>query len=350
MDALSRLIVTATSALALGCVAGCSGLAERLGLRVNLDKVPVTAVSASLIDRHDGRHVTALAPGQSASLVITATTQDGKEFSTVGAGGGKVALDNYRIEASVVTVSKHGVVSLSSDPRVSEARTAQLHIVPMAHPDVAADLFVPARYDIPFVANFSGGDGANGLDGLNGSDGSAGMDGSPGMLDPTTGLVGNPGPGGAGTNGQNGFDGSDGQDGSPGSPVNIWIRVEPADRPLLQIKVASANRQLFYLVDPNGGSLKVLANGGAGGRGGQGGRGGHGGRGGSGFPPGIDGQDGLPGRDGHSGSDGAGGTLTIAVDPAAEPFLKCLSWSNRTGGGRPGASPRISVEPVAPLW
>ncbi len=350
MDALSRLIVTATWALVLGSLAGCSGLAERLGLRVSLEKLPVTAVSVSLIDRHDGQHVSALAPGQSASLVITAATQDGKEFSTVGAGEGRVAFDNYRIEATVVTVSKRGTVSLSSDPRVSDGKTAQIHLVPVAHPDLAADLYVPARYDIPFVANFSGGDGANGMDGMNGFDGTAGMDGSPGVVDPATGVEGNPGPGGAGTPGQNGYDGSDGQDGSPGGQVSIWIRVASVDKPLLQIKVSSGTRQLLYLVDPNGGSLKVLANGGAGGRGGKGGRGGHGGRGGSGFPPGTDGPDGFPGQDGRSGNDGAAGTLTITVDPAAQPFLKCLSWSNRSGGGRPGAAPEISVEPVAPLW
>ena len=344
------LFIIAACVLSLASMVGCSAVAEFLGLRVRLEKLQVTAVSASLVNKRDHSLVSALGPGQSMSLVISATTQDGKQYPTVGVGKGKVAFDNYTIQATIVQVNKRGTVSLSSDPRVSEGQVAHLHIVPTAHPELAADLDIPVRYDIPFAANYSGTDGHDGLSGNDGIDGNSGTDGSPATVDPTTGALGTPGPGGNGSDGGNGGDGQDGDNGSAGGNVNAWIRLDPGAKPLLQIKVVSGNHQSLYLVDPNGGSLKILANGGAAGRGGSGGRGGRGGRGGSGFPPGLDGHDGLPGQDGHAGSGGASGSIAISVDPAAEPFMKCISWSNHGGNGRPGPAPEIAVEPVAVLW
>jgi hypothetical protein len=346
----SRRGIRVASVLVLGCTVGCSSLAERLGLRVRLDELPVTAVSASLGDRHDGSHVSALAPGRAASLVITARTQDGRQLATVGAGKGKVDFDNYRIEATVVTVGKRGIVSLSSDPRVSDGQAIHLHISPTAHPDIVADLDVAVRYDIPFVADFSGSNGFNRADGLAGLDGIAGIDGTPGASDPVTGFPGTSSPGGSGSDGGYGGDGSDGQDGSSGRDVSLSVRLKRATPVLLQIRVISGAHQLLYLVDPNGGSLKVVTNGGAGGRGGTGGRGGRGGRGGNRTPRGFDGHDGLRGQDGRAGRDAKGGNIVVSVDPDAQQFMKCISWSNRSGGGLPGPPPRINVEPVTPLW
>ena len=90
---------------------GCSALAVRLGLRTRLDSVPVTSLAASMVSRHDSSVVAALGPGQSARLVVVATTNAGERFSTVGAGNGKVAFDNYTIEATTVQVSKRPVRS-----------------------------------------------------------------------------------------------------------------------------------------------------------------------------------------------------------------------------------------------
>ncbi len=345
----SHWIGTGVLAVTVVTGSGCSALAVRLGFRVRLDTVPVTSASASLVSRHDGSKVTALGPGQSARLVITATTADGKQFVTVGAGNGKVAFDNYSIEASIVQVSKRGTVSLSSDPRVSDGKVGRLRISPTAHPDVVTEIEIPPRYDLPFVVDFSGTSGFDGSNGMDGFDGMAGAPGTPGTVDPKTGAVGNAGPGGPGTNGGNGGNGSAGGDGSPGEDVHAWIRLEPGPRPLLQIKVSgSSRRQEFYLVDPQGGSLKVVSNGGAGGRGGHGGKGGRGGSGGDGFPTGTSGVDGAAGLDGPSGSDGLGGAITLSIDPAAQPYMQCVSWLNR---GRAGmGAVRTVIEPVAALW
>jgi len=328
---------------------GCSALAVRLGLRVRLDTIAVTSLSASMVSRHDSSAaVGALGPGQSARLVVVANTNAGKHYATVGAGNGKVSFDNYTMEATTVQVSKRGTVSLPADPRLSDGKVGHLRISPTTRPDVVTVLDVPVRYDIPFVADFSGASGSDGFNGMDGLDGLDGQDGTPAMPDPTTGALGNPGPGGNGGAGGNGWNGQDGSDGSPGENVHVWVRLEPGPKPLLQIEARSTRRDLFYLVDPSGGSLKILSNGGSGGRGGQGGRAGHGGRGGSGFPSGSSGPDGLPGSDGRPGSDGSGGVITLSVDPAAEPFLRCISWSNHGRGG--SARTTTTTEPVAALW
>jgi hypothetical protein len=95
-------------------------------------------------------------------------------------------------------------------------------------------------------------------------------------------------PGASGYGGGNGSDGSNGGDGgngSAGGSVHAWIRLEPGAKPLLQIKLDDGYDQPFYIVDPNGRTLKIRADGRAGGRGGRGGKGGRGGQGGSGSHP-----------------------------------------------------------------
>ena len=347
--AAGRWLTKSLPTLLLALLVGCSSIAVSLGLRIRLDKLPITAISASLVDKQ-GTAVAALSPGESARLVVIAMASDGKQYASVGAGHGKVALDNYTIAATTVTVNSRGAVSLSPDPRLSEGKVGHLHIVPVAKPGVAADLDIPVRYDVAFSANFSGADGTNGLDGSDGMDGMAGADGTPATTDPVTGATTQQGPGGNGTSGTNGGDGSDGGDGSPGQAVHIWVRMASGTKPLLQIKAVAGGNQSFYLVDPNGGTLNIIDNGGQGGEGGHGGRGGRGGAGGSGFPAGISGPAGIPGSDGRRGASGAAGTLEISVDPAAQPFLRCITWSNRSGDGIPGPSPTITVEPVPALW
>jgi hypothetical protein len=319
-------------------------------VRVRLDTVPVTAISAAIVNASNASQVNALGPGQSARLVITAASEDGKQFVTTGAGHGKVAFDNYTITASIVHVSTSGKVTMPVDPRVSDGQAGQLHIVTVAHPDVTTDLVVPVRYDIAFTADFSGQNGTDGLDGMDGLDGSSGQDGAPPTVDPTTGAAGLAGPGERGSDGGNGTDGSNGGDGAPGQAVHVWMRLVPGPRPLLQVKAAGVLKTQLFLVDPNGGSLKVVANGGQGGRGGRGGRGGHGGQGGSGFPPGSNGWDGRPGMDGTAGFGGRAGTITVSVDPEAQRYLNCLTLINRSGSGQAGAPPSIHEEPVPTLW
>jgi hypothetical protein len=104
----------ASAFLTLATLGGCRSNEVGLGMRIMLDKVPVTALSATLSpDR-------GLAPGKSARLIISATTSDAKQFVTVGSGNGNVLFDSFRFKATAVTVDTNGVVSLSADPRVSD--------------------------------------------------------------------------------------------------------------------------------------------------------------------------------------------------------------------------------------
>ena len=322
--------------LVLVVLGGCGSIQVALGLKTRLDKVSVTSLSASLSP------APGLSPGKSGGLVITATTADGRQLVTEGPGRGKVLFDSFTFDAFVVSVNKKGVVTLPADPRISEGKVPHIRILAIGHPDIVADLDIPVRYDVAFAAHFSGRAGSTGFDGSNGFDGSAGSIGS---FD-----LNNPSAGGNGTNGTRGGDGGNGGPGDPGETVHIWMTLTKDDRPLLQVRASSGKHEQLFLVDPNGGSLAVDANGGPGGRGGSGGKGGRGGAGGTGYPPGQPGLDGSNGFDGHAGSDGAAGSFVVSVDPAAQPFLDNLHLSNKSAGGKTGPAPQILVEPVPPIW
>jgi hypothetical protein len=123
------------------------------------------------------------------------------------------------------------------------------------------------------------------------------------------------------------------------------MTLAPASHPLLEFVVVAAGHTRHFLVDPQGGSLTVSANGGAGGAGGKGGRGGRGGSGGVGTPNGSDGRSGLDGHDGTAGPDGRGGLITVTYDPSVAPHLTSLQLSSGNG-----PKPLMREEPVAPLW
>jgi len=333
-EALIRRVCLAF--LALTALNGCASIEVGLGLRMRLDKIPVTALSATLSPDPG------LAPGKSGRLIITATTSDAKQLVTVGAGHGNVLFDSFTFTATTVMVGKNGAVSLPADPRTSEGASPHIHIAVVGHPDVTADLSIALRYDVAFVANFAGRAGFKGVDG---SDGLPGSDGSAGSND-----LNNPSGGGRGSDGSNGEDGRDGDPGQSGEAVHVWVTLKGADHPMLQVRAASSKRAQLFLIDPNGGSLTVDTSGGAGGAGGSGGRGGRGGSGGSGFPPGFSGQNGLDGFSGHAGADGAAGTIVVSIDSQAQPFLDKLHLINRSGSGAPGPKPEIRIETVAPIW
>ena len=311
---------------------GCATVKVHLGLRVALAKTPVLNMEASL------PHGSAIAPGENSPLVVTFTGQNNKLLVTEGQGKGKVLWRDLAIAASVVTVSRKGIVSLPHDPRLSEGKTGHLSITIPSQPGLHADLDVPLTYAYAFRSPYAG---PSGSDGINGTDGTNGLDGSPGSIDPN-----NPSPGGNGSNGTDGGDGGDGTNGGDGPPLQVFLTLRPGTPQLLQAGVlAPGHKERFYLIDPQGGSLTVISAGGAGGRGGKAGRGGRGGAGGIGSTNGSSGSEGRDGRAGSDGSPGRAGTIAITYDPQAKPFLNLLHTSNP--GGPP---PTFTEAPVAPLW
>jgi len=329
----TSIIAACISLTSLLALSGCSAVEVNLGLRVSLAKVPVVSMEASLPNNP------AIAPGEKSSLVVEVTGTDGKVLATEGKGKGKILWKDLAVTASVVSVSKKGVLSLPKDPRVSDGKTGHVAITIPSHPGIHAELDIPLRYDYKFAASFSG---APGFPGSNGIDGSDGTIGTPGSLDPN-----NPTPGGNGANGGNGADGSDGGNGGDAQPVQVMVTLRPGAYPLLQISVTStaSRKARFFLVDPQGGSLTVNATGGAGGSGGKGGRAGRGGSGGIGSPNGSNGSDGSAGRDGRDGQPGRGGSITVTYDPQAKPDLSAIHLNNDGG-----PTPVFKEQPVARLW
>jgi hypothetical protein len=311
-------------------LSGCAAVQVRLGMKVYLEKIPVTSMQASM-PKGPG-----IAPGEKSPLVVTFTKPDGKVLVTEGQGHGRVLWKDLNVAPTVVSARK-GTLSLPQDPRISDGKVAHVTITVPSHPDLYAELDVPVRYDRDFSANFYGISGSSGSSGSSGTDG---FSGSPGSTDPD-----HPSPGGNGSDGSNGSDGHDGEDGSDGPSVGVRVALRSGSHPLLQVSVSADGHERFYLVDPQGGSLTVKTEGGSGGSGGKGGAGGRGGSGGSGSPDGSSGHDGSSGRDGRNGSPGKGGSIIVTYDPQVLPFLRTIRLFN-PGGPRPV----FRQEPVAPLW
>ncbi len=323
---------------------GCTAVRVKLGMRVHLDKLPVTAMEASL------PMGPAIVPGETSPLVVTFTDSSGKVWVTEGKGKGKIPWSDLTVTPSVVTVNKKGVLRLAHDPRKSDGKSGQAEISVPSHPDLHASLTIPVRYDYPFAASFSGDTGMSGTDGTNGTDGTSGTSGSIGSCLPDNNVAG--GDGGNGSDGTNGGNGGDGGAGGDAPAVKVTITLRAGVDPLLQAVVSAPGRKdRHFLVDPQGGSLSITAYGGAGGSGGKGGRGGKGGAGGSGgfgCPNGSSGRSGSDGNDGMSGSDGrrgSDGAITIVYDPAVKPFLAAIKTPNKSA-----PTPVYEESPVAPLW
>ena len=329
------LVVRALSACApfasLVLLSACATVQVHLGMKVYLAKTPIASIKASQAKD------TGIAPGQKSALIVVVTEPNGKVLQTEGAGHGKILWQDLQVAPSIVTANKKGIISLPHDPRVSDGKDPHVAITIPSHPDLRAELNVPVRYDHPFTANFSGSPGSSGMNGLDGSDGTSG---SMGSIDPN-----NPSAGGDGGNGADGSNGSDGGPGGDAPPVQVQVAFRTGSHPLLQIGVSAAGKRKLYLVDPQGGSLTVNADGGPGGSGGRGGRGGRGGSGGSGSPNGNSGSNGMDGHSGSYGPSGRAGTIMVTYDPQAKPYLTALHLSNQ-GGPKP-----VFLEAsVAPLW
>jgi hypothetical protein len=315
---------------------GCTPIQVWMGSRVRLEKTPIGSVEASL------PLGPAMAPGDKSPLMVTVIQPDGTALWTEGSAKGKVLWEDVHVTAMVAVVNAKGIVSLPMDPRLSDGKLPHLSISIPSHPELHVELDIPLRYDRSYSVDFSGRSGLSGMDGSNGMDG---LSGSSGSMDPN-----NPSPGGSGSSGSNGSDGQSGWPGEDALPVYVQVAFRPGPRPLLQVSMSSAGRIERFLIDPQGGSLTVKAEGGAGGSGGRGGRGGRGGSGGMGSPDGSSGSDGLSGQDGMAGSAGKPGSITVTYDPQAKPYIGALVFPHRDGRFRSGPLPVFREEEVPPLW
>lgn len=103
-----------------------------LQTKVYLNKVPATSIAASF-PKGPG-----IAPGDKLPLVVIFTTADGKVFVTEGQGHGKILWQDLNVSATVAGANNKGVLSLPSDPRLSEGKLPHVTITAPSHPDLKA--------------------------------------------------------------------------------------------------------------------------------------------------------------------------------------------------------------------
>jgi len=165
-----------------------------------------------------------------------------------------------------------------------------------------------------------------------------GASGSSGSMDPN-----NPSPGGNGGNGTDGSNGGDGGSGGNAPPVKVQVTLRSGSHPLLQASVSAAGHQRLYLVDPQGGSLTVKADGGSGGQEEEVAAEAKEARG-YGNAQRKQREQRLRRAERFDGRR-EGGSITVTYDPLVKPFLGTIHLSNQNG-----PPPVFKEEPVAALW
>jgi len=89
---IARLALASLLALS----GGTARLRVKLGMKVYLDKTPISSIQANLSNGQG------IAPGQKLPLVVQLTPSDGKVLVTEGKGQGKVMWKDLEVSASVV--------------------------------------------------------------------------------------------------------------------------------------------------------------------------------------------------------------------------------------------------------
>ena len=166
---------------------------------------------------------------------------------------------NFMFEASGGRWYK-GKFTIDPDFLEVDNHTALLVVTPVLNPAVSDTFSVLMDYKKSYALNFSGGSGSFGLSGSPGGSGATGCDG---------------GDGGYGQNGEHGHSAPD---------IGVWADLyfdSLLNCNLLYVYTQNLwnGDEKFLLINPDGGNLKIIANGGSGGNGGGGGRGGDGGNG-----------------------------------------------------------------------
>ena len=140
--------------LAALLLSGCAAVQVRLGMKTYLNKIPVTSMEAKLAKG------TAIAPGEKLPLVVSFTDPNGKVWVTEGEGHGKILWKDITVTPDVVTANKKGIVSLPSDPRLSDGKAAHVAITVPSHPDMHSEIDIPVRYDSNYSFRVSGSSGS----------------------------------------------------------------------------------------------------------------------------------------------------------------------------------------------
>jgi hypothetical protein len=242
-------------------LAGCTQMKIDMGMRMLIAKLPVNSIEVHLAKSQG------VAPGQNAPLVVTFAGSNGQSWATEGAGRGAIMWEDLTITPTIVAYNNDGTLSLPVDPRLSDGKTGHVVVTLAFNPNLRAETDVPVRYDVKYYAEFNGGDRLSAY--------------------------------------------------APSVTVRLVMR--PGEGKLIEAAVQpTAGKERFYLIDPNGGSLSVSADGGCIGRG-------------------------CPGC--YDCRLGRGGAITVIYDPAVAPYLNVLQLSSLGG-----PEPVFTSQHLDPLW
>ncbi len=242
-------------------LAGCTQMKIDTGMRMNVATLPLNQMKVHLAKPQG------VAPGQKASLIVTFAGPNGQTWSTEGAGRGAIMWEDLTITSTVVACNNDGTVSLSDDPRLSDGKIGHVVVTLAFNQALRAETDIPVRYDVKYYANFNGSDR----------------------------LTGN------------------------APSVLVRLVMHPGDRRMIEAAVQPAgDKEKFYLIDPDGGSLSVSADGGCIVRD-------------------------CTDRSGRA--FGRAGAITVIYDPSVAPYLSVVQLSNLGG-----PEPVFISQRLDPLW
>lgn len=298
-----------------------------------------------------------LPPGSVTPLRVTATTKEGRTFTTDDAAVLSLPADRLVVTPHLGTWSPGPrTIRWSDDLRGVVGKRFRFDVQYESRPDTKLSfvfqpdfLSILAPWSSPGKHRFQENDAPSGQ---GGRDGVAGRDG--------TGTHG-------AAEGGNGGDGGDGQAGAPGPDgphvqVTAWSTTTLDGRhPLVVYVIDGPGGRGVHVHNPANGPVRIVSKGGNGGHGGVGGEGGRGGSGGPGCGSGNGGTGGDGGKGGPGGAGGSGGRIVLRVDHSGTASHFDLrskpgeaGHGGRGGGGGRGGdagqvvTPRVAEGQVVP--
>lgn len=258
-------------------------------------------------------------PGKGIGIGVVATLYNGKKKETKGYLRGKIKWKEFDVKVSGGAYSD-GRVTLLGQASGDVQHDVVVEVISKDFPNLKVVQTIRLNYKGQINAFYSGEPGQKGEKGD----------------DKGTPLIW--------TDGNDGEDGGLGGDGGAGANVNIYARLKfdtILKVNLIDILIESSHRRdEMFLVNPEGGTFNVYANGGQGGSGGDGGDGGSGkdARAATSSKKGRragDGGDG--GMGGNGGAGGDGGEIYLFLSPEVAEYQSLFRLVNNGGpGGLPG--------------
>lgn len=275
------------------------------------------------------------APGERIELGLQ-TTYDNERISVNWLSKSKSIASDYTFYSDG-GVYYNGALYINSDPFAIQNHRVYLSAYLKKNPEIADTFSIVLDYRAHYSTSISAPSGMSGSWGSNGSSGSTGC------------------------NGGDGSDGGNGSGGYHGTDLNVYADVYydtiiHEELMFLELFDIERNKKWHYLINTDGGKIRIANYGGSGGSGGFGGTGGSGGNGQDGawytvqekindstykdvqyqYPGGNGGNGGYGGNGGAGGNGGDGGNIFVFYTNYAQLFLNLIDAKSISGSGGSG--------------